>query len=175
MCWVRGGGRGTRGWACMRAGGSKLSSAPERHRAADRSGGAAGAGQSRVGSPGRSWTFGGRGHQWGPHRARRGRIPPSIIHGGEYWCRRGKCLAVPSRPNWTGTSPAGGRQGGRAGLGTGALRPGSQEFAGRHGEDLAGPGARLGKGVGGECLAGSEASLERTPGAEQGPPRAAAP
>ena len=26
---------------------------------------------------------GGRGQRWGPHPARRGRIPPSIIHGGE--------------------------------------------------------------------------------------------
>ena len=26
---------------------------------------------------------GGRGQRWGPHPARRGQIPPSIIHGGE--------------------------------------------------------------------------------------------
>ena len=46
-------------------------------------GGAAGAGQSRPGSPGRSRCRGGRGQRWGPHPARRGRIPLSIIHGGE--------------------------------------------------------------------------------------------
>ena len=58
-------------------------------------GGAAGTGQSRPGSPGRSRCWGGRGQRWGPHPARRGRIPPSIIHGGESWWRRG---GVPHRP-----------------------------------------------------------------------------
>ena len=57
--------------------------------------GAAGAGQSRPGSPGRSRCRGGRGHRSGPHPARRGRIPPSIIHGGESWWRRG---GAPRRP-----------------------------------------------------------------------------
>ena len=52
-------------------------------------GGAAGGGQSRPGSPGRSRCRRGRGRRWGPHRAQRGRIPPSIIHGGESWWRRG--------------------------------------------------------------------------------------
>ena len=52
-------------------------------------GGAAGAGQSRPGSPGRSRCRRGRGQRWGPHPARRGRITPSIIHGGESWWRRG--------------------------------------------------------------------------------------
>ena len=42
---------------------------------------------------------GGRGQRWGPHPARRGRIPPSIIHGGESWRRRGERHAVLSRPN----------------------------------------------------------------------------
>ena len=46
-------------------------------------GGAAGGGQSRPGSPGRSRCRRGRGRRWGPHPAQRGRIPPSIIHGGE--------------------------------------------------------------------------------------------
>ena len=39
----------------VRARGGGLSSTAERHRAADRGGGAAGAGQSQPGSPGRSW------------------------------------------------------------------------------------------------------------------------
>ena len=38
---------------------------------------------------------GGHGQRRGPHPARRGRIPPSIIHGGESWWRRGE---VPRRP-----------------------------------------------------------------------------
>ena len=66
-----------------------MSSAAERHRAADRGRGAAGAGQSRPGSPRALVESGGRGQRWGPHPARRGRIPPSIIHGGESWWRRG--------------------------------------------------------------------------------------
>ena len=66
---------------------------------------------------------GGRGQRWGPHPARRGLIPPSIIHGGESRWRRGERHAVPSRPNRTGTGPAGWKPGGRAGLGTGAPGP----------------------------------------------------
>ena len=38
---------------------------------------------------------GGRGQRRGPHPARRGRIPPSIIHGGESWRGRGE---APHRP-----------------------------------------------------------------------------
>ena len=38
---------------------------------------------------------GGHGQRRGPHPARRGRIPPSIIHGGESWWRRGE---APRRP-----------------------------------------------------------------------------
>ena len=57
-------------------------------------------------------------------------------------------LAVPSRPKRTGTGPAGGIPGGWVGLGTGALRPGSREFAGRRGGDRAGPRAAAGEGGG---------------------------
>ena len=38
---------------------------------------------------------GGHGQRRGPHPARRGRIPPSIIHGGESRWRRG---GAPRRP-----------------------------------------------------------------------------
>ena len=109
-------------------------------------GGAAGAGQSRPGSPGRSRCRGGRGQRWGPHPARRGRIPPSIIHGGESWWRRGERHAVPSRLNRTGTGPAGGIPGGGAGLGTGAPGPGSLVVVGRRGGDRAGLWAAAGEG-----------------------------
>ena len=91
---------------------------------------------------------GGRGQRWGPHPARRGRIPPSFIHGGESWWRRGERLAVPSRPNQTVTGPAGWIPGGRAGLGTGALVPGSLAVVGRRGGDRAGPWAAAGEGGG---------------------------
>ena len=104
--------------------------------------------------------MGGHGQRWGPHPARRGRIPPSIIHGGESWWRRGERLAVPSRPNRTGTGPAGEIPGGRAGLGTGALGPGSREFAGRRGGDRAGPRAAAGEGGAWEGRAGSGAAPE---------------
>ena len=53
------------------------------------------AGQSRPGSPGRSRCRRGRRQRWRLHPARRGRIPPSIIHGGESWWRGG---GAPRRP-----------------------------------------------------------------------------
>ena len=119
--------------------------------------------------------MGGHGQRWGPHPARRGRIPPSVIHGGESWWRRGERLTVPSRPNRTGTGPAGGIPGGRAGLGTGALGPGSREFAGRRGGDRAGPRAAAGEGGAWEGRAGSGANPERPSGAGRGLLRAAVP
>ena len=90
-------------------------------------GGAAGAGQSRPGSPGRSTCRGGRGQRWGPHLARRGRLPPSIIHGGESWWRRGGALRRPlaAEPDWDG--PRRRDTGGAGGVGhrgSGARVPG---------------------------------------------------
>ena len=58
----------------------------------------------------------------------------------------GERHAVPSRPNRTGTGPAGGVPGGRAGLGTGAPGPGSLVVVGRCGEDRAGLWAAAGEG-----------------------------
>ena len=93
---------------------------------------------------------GGHAQRRGPHATRRGRIPPSIIHGGESSWRGEERLPVPLQPNRTETGPDGGIPGGRAGLGAGALRPGSREFAGRRGGDRAGPRttARGGGGLG---------------------------
>ena len=65
--------------------------------------------------------------------------------------------------------------GGRAGLGTGALGPGSREFAGRRGGDRAGPRAAAGEGGAWEGRAGSGANPERPSGAGRGLPRAAVP
>ena len=119
--------------------------------------------------------MGGHGQRWGPQPARRGRILPSVIHGGESWWRRGERLAVPSRPSVTGTGPAGVIPGGRAGLCTGALGPGSREFAGRRGGDRAGPRAAAGEGGAWEGRAGSGANPEEPSGAGRGLPRAAVP
>ena len=76
------GGLWAGGWARARGGGDAVSSAAsvtvwltgaeERLGLAKVSRGARGARGA-----------GGRGQWWGPHPARRGRIPPSIIHGGE--------------------------------------------------------------------------------------------
>ena len=94
-CMLGGGGLWAGGWVRVR-GGRGCGELSRRASPCGRpGGGAAGAGQSRPGSPGRSWCRGGRGQRWGPHPARRGRIPPSIIHGGESWWRRG---GAPRRP-----------------------------------------------------------------------------
>ena len=97
---------------------------------------------------------GGRGQRWGPHPARRGRIPPSTIHWGEPWWRRGECRTVPSRPNRTGMGPAGWILGGRARLGTGALGPGSLVVVGRRGGDRAGHWAAASEGGRGRARRG---------------------
>ena len=173
MARAAGGGRG--GVRARSGGRGLVRSAAERHRAAVRSECAAGAGLSRPWSPGRRRRLGGCGRPRGPHPARRGRIPSSVIHGGESWWRRGERLAVPSRPNRTGTGPAGGIPGGRAGLGSGALGPGSREFVGRRGGDRAGPWAAAGVGGAWEGRASSGANPERPSGARRGLPRAAAP
>ena len=90
-----GGGLWAGGWVRAR-GGRGCSELSRRASPCGRpGGGAAGGGQSQPGSPGRSRCRRGRGRRWGPHPAQRGRIPPSIIHGGESWWRRG---GAPRRP-----------------------------------------------------------------------------
>ena len=90
-----GGGLWARGWVRAR-GGQGCGELSRRASPCGRpGGGAAGAGQSWPGSPGRLRCRRGRGQLWGPHPARRGQIPPSIIHGGESWLRRG---GAPRRP-----------------------------------------------------------------------------
>ena len=91
-----GGGGGVGWWVGARVRGTRCGELSRRASPCGRpGGGAAGTGQSRPGSPGRSRCPGGRRQRWGPHPARRGRIPPSIIHGGESWWRRG---GTPRRP-----------------------------------------------------------------------------
>ena len=91
-----------------------MSSAAERHRAADRGRGAAGAGQSQPGSPGRSWC-------WGP-RSAMGPAPRSAGTNPAEHHPRGRILvevggsAAPSPRGRTGpgrASPDGYRGGGR--------------------------------------------------------------
>ena len=147
MWCARGGGGGlwAGGWARAWGGGDAVSSAASVTvllTGAEERPGLAKVGRGARGARG----AGGRGQRWGPHPARRGRIPPSIIHGGEPWWRRGECRTVPSRPNRTGTGPAGWIPGGRARLGTGALGPGSLAVVGRRGGDRAGPRAAAGEG-----------------------------
>ena len=80
--------------------------------------------------------------------ARRGRIPPSTIHGGESWWRRGECHTVPSRPNRTETGPAGGYRGGGLGWAPGLRGPGPGSAWAGAGGDRAGPRAAAGGGRG---------------------------
>ena len=79
----------------------------------------------------------------------------------------GERHAVPSRPNRTGTGPAGWIPGGRAGLGTGAPGPGSLVVVGRRGGDRAGPWAAAGEGGAWKGLTagrGPSGKLEAWPG-----------
>ena len=110
-------------------------------------GGAAGAGQSRLGSPGRSRCRRGRGRRWGPHPPRRGRIQPSIIHGGESWWRQGGSV-TPSPQGRTGPrrAPPEGYRGGGRGWAPGLRGPGSLVVVGRRGGDRAGLWAAAGEG-----------------------------
>ena len=128
------------------------------------------------GEPGALTAMEGRGQRWGPHPARRGRIPPSVIHGGESWWRRGERLAVPSRPNRTGAGPAGGIPGGGGrGWAPGLRGPGPGSARAGAGETGRALGLRLGGGEGREGCAGPGSNPERPPGAGRGLPRAAAP
>ena len=125
VCTLGGGGLWAGGWVRVR-GGRGCGELSRRASPCGRpGGGAAGARQSRPGSPGRSRCRGGRGQRWGPHPARRGRIPPSIIHGGESWWRRGGG-ATPSPRGRTGSgrAPPEGYRGGGRGWAPGLRGPG---------------------------------------------------
>ena len=104
-------------------------------------GGAAGAGQSRPGSPGRSRCRRGCGQRWGPHPARRGRIPPSIIHGGESWWRQG---GAPRRPLAAEPDRDGPRRRGTGGAGGAGLRCSGARVPGGCGPAPGRPGGACG-------------------------------
>ena len=162
--WGGGGGLWAGGWVRAR-GGRGCGELSCRASPCGRPGrGAAGAGQSRPGSPGRSRCRRGRGQRWGLHPARRGRILPSIILGGESWWRQG---GAPRRPLAAQPDRDGPRRripGGRAGPGTGAPGPGSLVVVGRRGGDRAGLWAAAGEG--GRGRAGR--ARGRTPRGPQG-------
>ena len=132
-------GARARGWGC-----GALSR--ERHRSADQGRGAAGAGQSRPGSPGRP-------RRWGPRLAE-GPAPRSAGTNPAEHHPRGRILveaggsATPSPRGRTGPgqAPPDGKPGRRAGLGSGAPGPGTLVAVGRRGGDRAGLWAVAGEG-----------------------------
>ena len=128
-----GGGCGLAGGCAREGDGGAVSSAAERHRAADRAEerpgvakvgrgarGARGVGGAAVGGGARTSLSG--------DVSRRASSTGANPGGGG-----GERHAVPSRSNRTGTGPAGGILGGRAGLGTGAPGAGSLVVVGRPG------------------------------------------
>ena len=130
-----------------------MSSAAERHRAADRGRGAAGAGQSRPGSPGRSWCWGQRSAM-GPAPRSAGTNPAERHPRGRILVEAG---GVPRRP--LAAEPDRDRPrrrdtGGAGGAGAGAPGPRSPEVVGRRGGDRAGPRAAAAAGEGGCGRAG---------------------
>ena len=159
-----GGGCGLAGGCAREGDGGAVSSAAERHRAADRAEerpgvakvgrgarGARGVGGAAVGGGARTPLSG--------DESRRASSTGANPGGGG-----GERHAVPSRSNRTGTGPAGGIPGGRAGLGTGAPGPGSLVVVGRCGGDRAGLWAAAGEG--GRGRAGR--ARGRTPGGPRG-------
>ena len=100
----------------------------------------------------------------GPAPRSAGTNPAEHHPRGRILGRRGERHAVPSRPNRTGTGPAGWIPGGRAGLGTGAPGPGSLVVVGRRGGDRAGPWAAAGEGGGVEGPGGLGGEPREAPG-----------
>ena len=159
-----GGGCGLVG-GCPREGdGGAVSSAAERHRAADRAEerpGLAKVGRGARGARGvgGAAVSGGARTPLGGDESRRASSTGANPGGGG-----GERHAVPSRPNRTGTGPAGGIPGGRAGLGTGAPGPGSLVVVGRRGADGAGLWAAAGEGGGVEGPGGLGGEPREAPG-----------
>ena len=141
-----GGGCGLVGGCAREGDGGAVSSAAERHRVADRAEerpGLAKVGRGARGARGvgGAAVSGGARTPLGGDESRRASSTGANPSGGG-----GERHAVPSRPNRTGTGPAGGIPGGRAGLGTGAPGPGSLVVVGRRGGDQAGLWAAAGEG-----------------------------
>ena len=170
-----GGGCGLGGGCAHEGDGGAVSPAAERQGAADRAEERPGLAKVAQGARGTRGVgggavSGGARPPLGGDESRRASSTGANPGGGG-----GERHAVPSRPNRTGTGPAGWIPGGRAGLGTGAPGPGSLVVVGRRGGDRAGPWATAGEGGAWKGRAGSGANPERPPGAGRGLPRAAVP
>ena len=144
--WGGGGGLWAGGWVRARGGRGCGEPAAERHCAADRAEkrpGLAKVGRGARGARGvgGAAVSGGARTPLGGDESRRASSTGANPGGGG-----GERHTVPSRPNRTGTGPAGGIPGGRAGLGTGAPGPGSLVVVGRRGGDRAGLWAAAGEG-----------------------------
>ena len=141
-----GGGCGLVGGRAREGDGGAVSSAAERHRAADRAEerpGLAKVGRGARGARGVGGgaVSGGARTPLSGHESRRASSTWANPGGGG-----GERLAVPSRPNRTWTGPAGWIPGGRAGLGAGAPGPGSLVVVGRRGGGRADPWVAAGEG-----------------------------
>ena len=147
----------------------------ERHRSADRGGGAAGAGQSRPGSPGRP-------RRWGP-RSAEGPAPRSAGTNPAEHHPRGRILleavgsATPSPRGRTGAgrAPPDGHRGGGRGWASGLRGPGPWWLWTGAGETGRAHGLRLVRGGAWKGRSSSRANPERPSGAGRGLPRAAVP
>ena len=141
-----GGGCGLVGGCAREGDRGAVSSAAERHRAADRAEERLGLAKVGRGARGARGVGGaavsaGARTPLGGDESRRASSTGANPGGGG-----GERHTVPSRPNRTGTGPAGGIPGGRAGLGTGAPGPGSLVVVGWRGGDRAGLWAAAGEG-----------------------------
>ena len=152
-----------------------MSSAAERHRAADRGRGAVGAGQSRLGSPRRSWSRGaavsdGARTPPGGGESRRASSTGANPGGGG-----GSATPSPRGRTGPGRAPPDGYRGGGRGWAPGLRGPGPWWSWAGAGETGRASGLRLVRGGAWKGRAGSGANPERPPGAGRGLPRAAVP
>ena len=165
-----GGGGGAIGWwvGAREGDGGAMSSAAERHRAADRAEeppGLAKVGRGARGARG----VGGARTPLGGDESRLASSTGANPGGGG-----GERHAVPSRPNRSGTGPAGWIPGGRASWAPGIRGPGPWWLWAGAGETGRAFGLRLVRG-GVEGLGGLGGEPEGPPGATRGLPRAAVP
>ena len=163
-----GGGCGLVGGCAREGDGGAVSSAAECHRAADRAEerlGLAKVGRGARGARGvgGAAVSGGARTPLGGDESRRASSTGANPGGGG-----GERHAVPSRPNRTGTGPAGGIPGGRAGLGTGAPGPGSLVVVGRRGGDRGCAGAQQRGAAKGRSVGLSRGAAWGCAGAQRG-------
>ena len=152
-----------------------MSSAAERHRAADRGRGAVGAGQSRPGSPGRSRSrgaavSGGARTPLGGDESRRASSTGANPGGGG-----GSATPSPRGRTGPGRAPPDGYRGGGRGWAPGLRGPGPWWLWTGAGETGRAHGLRLVRGGAWKGWAGSRANPERPSGAGRGLPKAAVP